>query len=147
MKPILLFTACALTIGALAAPALAEPGKGRGHGQDKGKAHVALLEPHLRGARFDDGERERIRDFIVLQERRDCPPGLAKKGNGCMPPGHAKPYRVGEVLAVKYPQSIWHALADMISPPPENHRYVRINHDVLLVEDHSNRVIDVVSVD
>ena len=32
---------------------------------------------------------------IVVPERTDyggggCPPGLAKKNNGCLPPGHAK---------------------------------------------------------
>lgn len=44
-----------------AAPALAEP---KGHG-NKWKGH------HGQSASF-------------------CPPGLAKKGNGCQPPGHAK---------------------------------------------------------
>ena len=27
-----------------------------------------------------------------------CPPGLAKKHNGCMPPGQARKWRVGYVL-------------------------------------------------
>jgi hypothetical protein len=27
---------------------------------------------------------------------RHCPPGLAKKHNGCMPPGHAKRYNRGD---------------------------------------------------
>ena len=32
-----------------------------------------------------------------------CPPGLAKKGNGCMPPGQAKKaFRVGELLPASY---------------------------------------------
>jgi hypothetical protein len=26
----------------------------------------------------------------IVYERGGCPPGLAKKNNGCLPPGHAK---------------------------------------------------------
>jgi hypothetical protein len=48
----------------LVTPALADPGKGRGNGHGK---HMG-------------------------QGARGCPPGLARKGNGCMPPGQAKKY-------------------------------------------------------
>jgi hypothetical protein len=32
------------------------------------------------------------RNYGYRDERRGCPPGLAKKHNGCMPPGQAKRY-------------------------------------------------------
>lgn len=32
----------------------------------------------------------------------NCPPGLAKKNNGCLPPGKAKKLRVGERYAQSY---------------------------------------------
>jgi hypothetical protein len=37
------------------------------------------------GRRFADNDRGLFRGFVD-----DCPPGLAKKGNGCLPPGQAK---------------------------------------------------------
>ncbi len=49
-----------------AGPALADPGHGHGNGH---------------GYNAYD---------------RDCPPGLAKKHNGCMPPGHAKRFNRGQ---------------------------------------------------
>ena len=55
------------------APAYAKPGKGNPHGN----AHVA-------GGHVGYGT-------------GGCPPGLAKKNNGCMPPGQAKKlYNVGQ---------------------------------------------------
>ena len=63
-------------VAALAAtgPALANPGKGKGHGAKGHAAHGAIG--------YGTG---------------GCPPGLAKKGNGCMPPGQAKKlYNIGQ---------------------------------------------------
>jgi hypothetical protein len=53
----------------LSAPALADPGHGNGHG---------------RGHAYDNGY------------DRGCPPGLAKKHNGCMPPGQARKLARGQ---------------------------------------------------
>ena len=68
-----------LLIGAAAlaasAPALAKPGHGQGHG--KFKADKVKVASH--GGHYGYGI-------------GGCPPGLAKKGNGCMPPGQAKKY-------------------------------------------------------
>lgn len=41
----------------------------------------------------------------VIAGGRDCPPGLAKKHNGCQPPGQAKKqgyYRVGDRIGDDY---------------------------------------------
>ncbi|WP_341633110.1 hypothetical protein [Sphingomonas agri] len=62
----LLLLAGAAALG-LAGPALGKPGNGHGHGHGDG-----------------DG------DF------GGCPPGLAKKNNGCMPPGQARKLARGE---------------------------------------------------
>lgn len=39
-----------------------------------------------------DGEREWLRRDFARLPVEGCPPGLAKKNNGCMPPGQAKKY-------------------------------------------------------
>ena len=79
-----------LLVGAAAfacgAPALAKPDKGHGKGhaaQSQGKHHA---KSGRAGGRL-----------LALDARGHCPPGLAKKGNGCLPPGQAKKlYNVGQ---------------------------------------------------
>jgi hypothetical protein len=66
MKPIFVLVAVAAV--AVSGPALAKPGHGHGHGD--------------RGYGYEYG--------------RGCPPGLAKKHNGCMPPGQARKLARGE---------------------------------------------------
>jgi hypothetical protein len=70
---------------AFAAPALADPGKGKGqgnqakHGQTVSKAHGK------HGRMIHQGHAP-----ANFWGNRNCPPGLAKKNNGCLPPGIAK---------------------------------------------------------
>lgn len=48
---------------------------------------------------FDEDERELIRDYYRGRwDRGFCPPGLAKKHNGCLPPGQARKWTLGERL-------------------------------------------------
>ena len=76
---ILLAGAAALGI---AGPALADPG--HGHGHDSGDWY-----DHGRGHDHDQG-------YGIGYGRGGCPPGLAKKHNGCMPPGQAKRWGRGD---------------------------------------------------
>jgi hypothetical protein len=69
MKQFLLLAGAA-ALG-LAGPALAKPGHGHGHGHGNDRNSYGYGYEH-------------------------CPPGLAKKHNGCMPPGHAKRYDRGD---------------------------------------------------
>ena len=74
--------------GALAftAPLLAKPGNGHGNGNGNGNGHG-----YGRGDAYNDGG------------YGGCPPGLAKKNNGCLPPGQAKKmYRVGQRYSLDY---------------------------------------------
>ena len=84
MKRLLLFTSAAAL--AFAAPALAKPGNGHGNGNSHGYAN----DDHGRGDLYGYGA-------------GGCPPGLAKKHNGCMPPGQAKKlYRTGQRFPSNY---------------------------------------------
>src|SRR4029453_3298808 len=70
---------------ALAGPAIAKPGNGHGNGNGNGN-------PHAYGVNGPVG-------YGV----GGCPPGLAKKHNGCMPPGQAKKlYRIGQRFPLSY---------------------------------------------
>lgn len=64
-----------------------------------------------------------------------CPPGLAKKNNGCLPPGQAKKmWSVGQPLPpqiVYYP--IQRELWTQLTPPPYGYEYVRVDDDIVLM--------------
>ena len=76
-----------------------------------------------------------------------CPPGLARKGNGCLPPGQAKKLRViGQPLppAVVY-RPVPPAVTQQLAPPPPGYDYVRVDDDVLLMDRANRMVADVVN--
>ncbi len=87
---------------ALAAPAAADPGKG------KGKGHGNQAK---QGQMMHQGQGKHAKH--VYQGRaaanfwgnRSCPPGLAKKNNGCLPPGIARQsFNVGDRWNGNYSQ-------------------------------------------
>ena len=76
-----------------------------------------------------------------------CPPGLAKKGNGCLPPGQAKKlWVVGQPLppAVVY-EPVPRAVVQQLAPVPPGYDYVRVDNDVLLMDMTNRMVADVVN--
>lgn len=75
----------------------------------------------------------------------NCPPGLAKKHNGCMPPGQARQWQIGQpvpgsVTIYPLPQSL---LTGLGAPPP-GYQYVRVSNDILMVAIGTNMVIDAI---
>jgi len=92
-KLILVAGAAAL---AITAPALANPGHGHGN---KGNAHSQKSNAKAHG-HSNNGKHivdTRHGRLYAHGARGSCPPGLAKKHNGCMPPGQAKKlYNVGQ---------------------------------------------------
>jgi hypothetical protein len=80
---------------AVAMPALAKPGKG-----NQGPA------VHAKGKSGAHTTRVRARNRTVVTPNygaNACPPGLAAKGNGCLPPGQArKLFNVGQRIPTGY---------------------------------------------
>ena len=64
-----------------------------------------------------------------------CPPGLAKKNNGCMPPGQAKKqWEMGRPLPREvYYEELPPTLLRQLSPPPAGYQYVRVANDILMM--------------
>jgi Ni/Co efflux regulator RcnB len=131
--------ACTLQL-ALVDPAFADdhPGKGKG----KGNAHSqesSVSQDRDAGLsvniNFGEPDRQVIRDYYGDVARSGhCPPGLAKKNNGCMPPGQAKKWQVGRPLprdVVYY--ELPHELSVRLAVPPAGYRYVRVAADVLMI--------------
>ena len=75
--------------------------------------------------------------------RNNCPPGLTKKNNRCQPYGKAKHWKKGHKLAknTRY-YDLPSGLNSQLYQQP-NHRYVRVDNDVLMVDNVTNIIIDV----
>lgn len=96
--------------------------------------------------RFSDGDRRFIRDYYGAQMRSGyCPPGLAKKNNGCLPPGPARKWHVGQPLPAdlrRYP--LPPDVLIRLPMPPAGHEFVRVASDILLIAVGTGMVVDAV---
>ena len=82
---------------------------------------------------------------VGLAIRNDCPPGLAKKGTGCLPPGQAKKYAVGSPVPAGVP--FRRAPSDVVlryPPPPPGHYYAYVDDDLVLVAAASSIIVSVI---
>lgn len=99
------------------------------------------------GRYFTEQHRVVIREYYAEQYRGNrCPPGLAKKNNGCLPPGQAKKWFVGrpiprDVVYYEVPQPV----VIRLGPPPSGQRYVRVASDILLIAIGSGIVLDAIN--
>ena len=160
--------------GMLAAgPALAEKpssaggGKGakseqRDHAQHQGDdvQHNKIVQSKGRPSRndavpatsvhehFGDRHRTLAHEYYGEQARNGrCPPGLARKDNGCMPPVQAKKWSVGQPLprGVSYHYDVPPALVSQFGQPPSGYRYARVGNDIVLISPRNRTVIDVIA--
>lgn len=150
-------TGAAIAVMSVASAAFADPppwaggGKGKGHseskgkGWGKGKGHAREERP-AHSTVFVDEHRVVVREYYDTQfQRGHCPPGLAKKRNGCMPPGQAKKWQLGRPL----PREIVYydvppPLIARLPPPPAGHKYVRVAADILLIAVGTAMVVDAI---
>ena len=148
----LLTLAVALTLSLAPLGAIAEKGGKHGKGnnghenreirdsRDSGGSSVSV-EFH-----FGDGDRRAVQEYYQSPARgKKCPPGLAKKGNGCMPPGQARKWAMGrplprEVVVYDLPDDLRYRLP----PPPSGHRYVQLGADVLMIAIGTSMVVDAI---
>jgi hypothetical protein len=108
---------------------------------------AAPARPDVRvGSYFNDDHRRYAREYYVQHygSGKSCPPGLAKKNNGCMPPGHARSYEVGQALpsGVQY-YSVPQPVVTYLPPAPYGYQYVRVNNDIVLMSTRDRIIVDV----
>lgn len=139
--------------GAAADQGAGNPGKGRGKAKASPAGEIGKRDAGARAApsvqvsvHFGDRDRVVVRDYFgSLGSAGRCPPGLAKKGNGCLPPGQAKKWHLGRPLP---PTLVFHALPAQLlvqlRPPPAGYRYVRIAGDILMIAIGTSMVIDAI---
>jgi len=124
--------------------------KGKGKGHDKGApaAEVKHGPDHDVVVVFNDRDRDEVRRYWVdTFGRGNCPPGLAKKHNGCLPPGQAKKrYVVGQPLpaAIVF-QPLPPVLVTRLGPPPAGYQYAVVDGDVVKLAIGTRLVVDAIT--
>ena len=143
--------AFALAAVLAAGPALAEKPSwagekgGKGQRDEQGEGREGR-RGHDRAEHFADLHRSAVREYYGGQfESGRCPPGLAKKHNGCMPPGQAKKWELGRPLSrdVIY-YEVPRPLVVQLGQPPAGYRYVRVAGDILMIAIGTALVVDAI---
>jgi len=141
--------ALALVIGGLiaAGPAVADKPEWAGQGKGKSaKKHDSDEHSGERRHYFEDKHRVVVREYYEEEFRGGrCPPGLAKKNNGCMPPGQAKKWQYGrplprDVIYYEVPRDV----VVRIGVPPSGYKYVRVASDILMIAIGTSMVVDAI---
>lgn len=111
------------------------------------KADKREREEIKQGDYFNDQQRAYARQYYstTYKDGKRCPPGLAKKNNGCMPPGQVQDLVIGQpipsnirVYQVALP------VIQKLPPAPIGYRYERIGGDIVLVQQQNNIVVDII---
>ena len=135
---------------AAAGPAFAgkpdEPGNSRAQksSQQSPAGSPANQDTDDSRAYFNTDRRTLIRNYYSkTQNRGNCPPVLAKKNNGCQPPGQVKKWRNGESL----PRDVVYydlpgALLEELGYTPDGDKLVQIDTDLLLIDIATGMVLD-----
>lgn len=154
--------AAALAVAACAALAQKPEGVGQGKGKNKHQtatqpapaasqpvAAVPVATTGLPKAYLSDAQRKAIQDHYASQQQRSgrCPPGLAKKNNGCLPPGQAKKWAMGKPLPADVAhQPVPDAVLKKIGMVQKGIEIVRILNDVVVLQKGSRTVLDAVDI-
>jgi Ni/Co efflux regulator RcnB len=83
-----------------------------------------------------DHDRDKVRAYYRTEYIAGrCPPGLAKKHNGCTPPGQVnKAWIIGQPLPPEVAYNpMPRELGTQLTPPPYGYEYVRVNDDIVLI--------------
>jgi len=112
--------------------------RGRGDNDDRGnrRADDPVVGVPYQQIVIVDRDRNVVRTYYRSEyDAGRCPPGLAKKNNGCLPPGQAKKvWVIGQPLPpqIAYepmPRALW----TQLTPPPPGYEYVRVADDIVLM--------------
>ena len=124
----------------------AEQDRGRNLRHEDAQPGNRARPPGDSRARFGERHRESVRDYFEPRVRAGrCPPGLAKKNNGCLPPGQARKWVVGQQLPrdlVRYPLPV--ELRRQLGRAPAGYEYVRVDNDILMLIIGTGMVVDAI---
>lgn len=112
---------------------------------DHGHHSESKHQDSKRTSYFDQDRKKKIHNYYGAKKSRYCPPGLAKKNNGCTPPGHAKRWVKGQplpadVVYYNLPNNLLHELGQT----PRGQKVIRVGEDILLINAVTGLVVDVI---
>ncbi len=111
------------------------------------KAEKRDREDIKQGGYFNDQQRTFARQYYTTTYRdgKRCPPGLAKKNNGCLPPGQVRNWAVGQPVPANVTvYSVAQPVIRMLPPAPFGYRYARLGGDIVLVQQQNNIIVDII---
>ena len=111
------------------------------------KAEKRQREDIKQGAYFNDQQRTFARQYYTTtyKDGKRCPPGLAKKNNGCLPPGQVRNWVVGQPVPTNVTvYSVAQPVIRMLPPAPVGYRYARLGNDIVLVQQQNNIIVDII---
>lgn len=131
-----------------AAPAMAKDAENDGRGRENSRRGVQHQQEEVRqGAFFNDEHRNNAKQYYGQNygHGKNCPPGLRKRENGCLAPGQARNWSVGQpvprgVQTYAVPTQVLR----QFPPAPAGYRYVRIGGDIVLVRQQNNLIVDII---
>ena len=93
------------------------------------------MPPRRPGDPITDRDRDTVRTYYHREfAAGSCPPGLAKKNNGCLPPGQAnKTWAVGQSLPPEIVHPMPRELWNQLTPPPAGYQYARVDDNIVLM--------------
>lgn len=109
-------------------------------------AASAAVSATVSAAFFGEAKQQAYRDYLRQSAKAGrCPPGLAKKNNGCLPPGIAKRWAMGQPLPkgidlARLPED----LRRRLGLPPPGYEYGRVDDDVVLIEIATRKVVEAI---
>jgi hypothetical protein len=138
---------CAIAVAMAALVAVAGAPPAHADKKDKGDKGKKKGGDDAVAVVFTTSQRDAAHSWYAETYGRDnCPPGLAKKHNGCMPPGQAKKrYQVGHPLPreVHY-QPVPAELSARIGKAPAGYVYVTLDGDLLKLAAGTLLVVDAI---
>lgn len=111
------------------------------------KAEKREREEIKQGAYFNDQQRTLVRQYYTTtySNAKRCPPGLAKKNNGCLPPGQAQDLVVGQPVPKNVTvYQVAQPVIRKLPAAPAGYRYERIGGDIVLVQQENNIIVDII---
>ena len=149
-------SAVILVIGmAVAGPAFAKKpdAPGNGETQKSTQEHSANASAHPEHDTaydfFTDDRRAIVRNYYAQSRQSGhCPPGLAKKNNGCQPPGQAKKWHTGE----HFPRDVMYydlpsALIAELGRTPDGAKIIQAGTDLLLISVGTGMILDALDIE
>jgi Ni/Co efflux regulator RcnB len=111
------------------------------------RAEKQQREDIKQGAYFNEQQRTLAREYYTTRysNGKRCPPGLAKKNNGCLPPGQVQDLVVGQPVPKNVTvYQVAQPVIRKLPPAPVGYRYERIGGDIVLVQQENNIIVDII---